>query len=104
MDSWPVQFHLQVTERSDKETMVTIMDRQDGVSNRLRDLGFAKGSRIRLYGKDLYLVSDPIVDSEGYSVETLERKSGVVRQIRIPLMVTIMAEEEVAAHEELLAA
>lgn len=80
------------------------MDRQSWVCDRLRDLGYAKGRHIRLYGKDLYLISNPVVDGGGYSVETVERKSGAVRRMHIPLMVARVLQEEAAAHEDLRAA
>ncbi len=79
------------------------MDRQGWVCNRLRNLGYSKGRHIRLYGKDLDLTSDPIADPGGYSVETLERKSGAVRRIHLPLMVAKMVDEEAAEYEELTA-
>ena len=80
------------------------MDRQGWVCNRLRDLGYAKGRQIRLYGKDLCLISNPVVDKDGYSVDTVEHKSGAVRRMHIPLTVARVVEEEAATHENLFAA
>jgi len=80
------------------------MDRQGWICDRLREIGYAKGRRMRLYGMDLYLISNPMADNDGYSVETVEHKSGTVRRTRIPLMVSRVVEEEVAANEGLLVA
>jgi len=80
------------------------MDRQSWICDRLREIGYAKGRRVRLYGKDLYLISNPMADNDGYSVETVEHKSGTVRRTRIPLMVARVVEEEVTANEGLFVA
>jgi hypothetical protein len=79
------------------------MDRQGWVCNRLRDLGYAKERHIRLYGKDLRLTSNPIVDDGGYCVDGIESKSGTVRRIHLPLMMVRVVEQE-ADNEGLLAA
>jgi hypothetical protein len=80
------------------------MDRRSWICDRLRDIGYAKGRRMRLYGKDLHLISNPMADNEGYIVETVEHKSGAIRRTRIPLMVARVVEKEVAANEDLLVA
>jgi hypothetical protein len=80
------------------------MDRQGWVCLRLRDLGYAKERHIRLYGNDLHLTSNPMADDGGYSVEGIERKSGAVRRMRIPLMVVRVVEQEAATQEDWLAA
>ena len=80
------------------------MDRQGWVCVRLRDLGYAKERHIRLYGRDLYLTSNPKVDDGGYSVEGIEGKSGTVRRVHIPLMVVRVVEEEAALYEDAFAA
>jgi hypothetical protein len=84
--------------------MEVVMDRQGWVCIRLRDLGYAKERHIRLYGKDLHLMSNPFVDKGGYSVEVIERESGTVWRMGIPLMVVSVVEEEAAMHEDLFAA
>jgi hypothetical protein len=80
------------------------MDRQSWVCDRLRNLGYAKERHIRLYGKDLHLISNPTMDGSGYSIEGIERKSGIVCRLHIPLMVVRVVEEEATVHEESLAA
>jgi hypothetical protein len=79
------------------------MDRRRWVCERLQKLGYAKGNFIRLYGRDLCLISDPIADDDGYCVDTIERRSGAVQRTSIPLMVAKVVEEEIATDEDLLA-
>lgn len=80
------------------------MDRQGWVCTRLRDLGYAKERHIRLYGKEMQITSNPVADQDGYSVESVERKSGAALRMRIPLMVIRIVEEEAAMYEDSLAA
>ena len=80
------------------------MDRRSWICDRLRDLGYAKGRRMRLYGEDLQLISNPMADNDRYIVEAVEHKSGAVRRTRIPLSVARGVEKEVAANEDLLVA
>lgn len=79
------------------------MNRQGWVSDRLRDLGYGKHRHIRLYGKDLNLTSNAMLDDGGYWVEGIEPKSGTVRRMQIPLMVVRIVEQE-ADNEDLLTA
>ncbi len=59
---------------------------QDALSERLKRLGYCEGQRIRLYGEEFDLVSNPItIRDELFFVDGLERKSGRMRRIRIPL-------------------
>jgi hypothetical protein len=76
------------------------MDRQSWVCVRLRNLGFEKERHIRLYGKDLRLTSNPVIDQDGYSVEAIEGKSGEVHRMHIPLMVVRVVEEEAIRYED----
>ena len=51
----------------------------------IKRLGYARNSRVRLYGKVFDLVSDPISVGETLVfVEAVERKSGQVKRVRIP--------------------
>ena len=51
----------------------------------LRKLGYASERCIRLYGDEFQLVSDPVPDGDGFSIEGIEHSSGRSRSIRIPL-------------------
>jgi hypothetical protein len=73
-------------------------------------MGYAEERRIRLYGEEFRLVSNPVPDGDGFSVDGIARLSGDQRRIRVPLslVVTIRREIEVleskAELEDLIAA
>ena len=77
------------------------MDKEAFFCERLRKLGYARDLRVRLYGEELHLISNPIADGAGFSVEGLVIRSGKLRRIRIPLTVVDMIEREKALHDEL---
>lgn len=53
---------------------------------------------MRLYGETFELLSDPIVVGDDLVfVDTIERKSGNIRRVRIPLTIVNMAIERRAA-------
>lgn len=59
---------------------------------RLKRLGFAQENRMRLYGQEFDLVSDPfIVENDVVFVDAIERKSRIQRRVRIPLPIVHMA-------------
>jgi hypothetical protein len=71
---------------------------QDALSERLKRLGYSEGQRIRLYGEEFDLVSNPItIQDELFFVDGVERKSGKRRRIRIPLTVIQMIRRDVRA-------
>ena len=54
--------------------------------DRLKKLGYSQGNRIRIYGEEFDLVSDPItLRDQVVFVDGVERKTGVTRRVRIPL-------------------
>jgi len=56
--------------------------------DRLKRLGFARGNQVRLYGVDFEVLSDPIVLGKTLVfVDAMEKKSGLVTRVRIPLTV-----------------
>jgi hypothetical protein len=57
------------------------------ICRKLIQLGYASERRVRLYGEEFYLVSDPIPDGDGFAVEGIARGSGKSRYIRIPLSI-----------------
>jgi hypothetical protein len=71
------------------------MKRQDSLSDRLKRLGFAQENRMRLYGEEFELLSDPIIIKDNLVfVDAIEKRSGQVRRVRIPLTVLNMANAE----------
>jgi hypothetical protein len=70
------------------------MDRQQLICERLKKFGYASEHRIRLYGEELHLVSNPVADEIGYSVLAVMVRSGNLRHVRIPLSIVGMLERE----------
>lgn len=63
---------------------------------RLKVLGYAHRNRIRIYGEEFDLTSNPMRDGNGYSVEAISRKSGQARKLPIPLSVLQMVTNDLA--------
>jgi len=75
------------------------MNRQQVICERLKKFGYASERRIRLYGEELHLVSNPVADETGYSVLAVAVKSGNLIHMRIPLSVVGMLERELEREE-----
>jgi hypothetical protein len=66
-----------------------------GLSERLKKLGFAQKSKMKLYGEEYQLVSDPIITSEEMVfIEVIDNKSQQPRRVRIPLPIVHMANSQ----------
>lgn len=57
---------------------------------RLKKLGYAQHNRIRIYGEEFDLTSNPMMEEDGFSVEAVCRGSGNTRKLRIPLSIVKM--------------
>lgn len=71
--------------------------RHPELCERLKLLGYAHRNRIRIYGEDFDLTSNPIAEEDGFAIEAVSRKSGETRRLRIPLSVLQMVMNELAA-------
>jgi hypothetical protein len=80
------------------------MDKQRLICQRLKKFGYASERRIRLYGEDLRLVSNPLADEIGYSVLALTVRTSNLRPLRIPLPIVSMLERELEQEEAQLVA
>jgi len=67
------------------------------VAERLKSLGYAHPNRIRMYGEEFELTSNPIPDENGFVIEAISRKSGLARKLRIPLSILQMITKDLAA-------
>ena len=61
---------------------------------RLKALGYADRNRIRIYGEEFDLLSNPISDQHGVSIEAKSRKTGNERRLRIPLPILYMIRKD----------
>ena len=70
------------------------------ICDKLRRMGYAQQRRIRLYGEEFELVSNPVPDGNGFAVAAVARGSVNQRRIGVPmsLVVTIRQEFEILEH------
>ncbi|MFZ1919209.1 MAG: hypothetical protein WAU58_16670 [Terriglobales bacterium] len=54
---------------------------------RVKNLGYTVSKRVRLYGEELEVVSDPFPEADGIAVQVKSRKNPTVRKMRIPATV-----------------
>jgi hypothetical protein len=57
------------------------------VCARVRHLGYAVSGRVRLYGEELEVVSDPFPDADGIAIRVTSKKNSTVRVVRLPATV-----------------
>lgn len=59
---------------------------------KLISLGYARSNRVRLYGQEVQLVSDPFPhDDGGFAVEVVEGGDSTARTVKLPLSVVQVA-------------
>jgi hypothetical protein len=54
---------------------------------RVKRLGYAARERIRLYGEEFEVISDPFPDADGIAVNVKTKKDANVRVVRLPATV-----------------
>jgi hypothetical protein len=63
------------------------------VREKLKRIGYAKGNRVRIYGQEFNLVSDPVpMQGNVIFVDGVEVRSGETMRIRIPLPIVRMVD------------
>jgi hypothetical protein len=72
-------------------------DAELGVIERLKALGYAHPNRIRMYGEEFDLTSNPMAEENGFAIEAISRNSGIARRLRIPLSILQMITKDLAA-------
>ncbi len=72
--------------------------RDTELCERLKSLGYAQRNRIRMYGEEFDLTSNPLPDENGFAIEAISRKSGIARRLRIPLSILQMINKDLAAN------
>jgi hypothetical protein len=53
----------------------------------VKDLGYSASKRVRLYGEDYEVVSDPFPEADGIAVHVTTRKDSKIRVLQIPATV-----------------
>ena len=76
--------------------MTIQLNRNDELCERLKTLGYSRQKRIRVYGEEFDLTSNPMADENGFAIEAVSRKSGHARMLRIPLSIVQMISKDVA--------
>lgn len=62
---------------------------------KLITLGYARSNRVRLYGQELELVSDPFPSGEGgIAIEVAENRESASRTVNLPLSVVQVARKQ----------
>jgi hypothetical protein len=57
------------------------------VCARVRHLGYAASRRVRLYGEEFEVVSDPFPEADGIAVRVTTKKDSRIRVLQIPATV-----------------
>jgi hypothetical protein len=64
----------------------------------IKRLGYTHNAQVRLYGEIFELVSDPVVVGDNLVfVDGIERRSGSLRRVRIPLPIVRTAQKALQA-------
>lgn len=58
---------------------------------KLISLGYARSNRVRLYGQEMKLVSDPFPEGDGIAVDVVGTDESRSRRIKLPLSILQMA-------------
>ena len=81
--------------------MATEINRNPELCKKLMILGYAYQNRIRMYGEEFDLTSNPVAEENGFAIEAVSRKSGQRRRLRIPLsIVQMITSDESAVHTD----
>jgi len=78
---------------------VNPVNKEKFICDKLRKLGYARERRIRLYGEEFRLVSNPAPEGDGFAVDGIARGSGDQRRIRVPLSLVVTIRHELAVLE-----
>ncbi|MGA8440618.1 MAG: hypothetical protein WB762_33930 [Candidatus Sulfotelmatobacter sp.] len=57
------------------------------ICEHVKHLGYATSGRIRLYGEDFEVVSDPFLEDDGIAVRVRSKRNSTVRVLQLPATV-----------------
>jgi hypothetical protein len=73
-------------------------EHRGNLCERLKRLGFTQENQMRLYGQEFVLRSDPIIMGKDLVfVDAVQKESGQLKRVRIPLTILKMVNEEPSA-------
>jgi hypothetical protein len=84
---FPLRFPLRAAKGYNKDIMVAPIHNSDAIQeicDNVKGLGFRTGERIRMYGEQLEVVSDPFLESDGIAVHVKQTQSTQPRVLRLP--------------------
>lgn len=61
---------------------------------KLISLGYARSNRVRLYGQEVQLVSDPFPQEGGIAIEVVSQNGSASRTMRLPLSILQMTNKK----------
>jgi hypothetical protein len=57
------------------------------ICDKLKAMGYAESRRIRIYGEEFEVVSNPFPDGNGIAVRAIAKREHLERTVRLPLPV-----------------
>jgi hypothetical protein len=57
------------------------------ICDRLKAMGFSESKRIRIYGEEIEVTSNPFPDGNGIAVRGMSKREARIRIVRLPLPV-----------------
>lgn len=71
------------------------MAKPDKLGEAVKRYGYAKSKKIKLYGEELELISDPVnTEDETILIEAREEGTDIVRKVQVPRNVVEMAKRD----------
>jgi len=67
---------------------------------RLKKLGYSRSKRIRMYGEEFEVISDPFLEGDGIGIEVIARTDLQLRVLRLPAMINHTVREELISEAE----
>ena len=67
------------------------MAKPESLIEAVQRFGFAKAKKVKLYGKELELVSEPINQGDDVFIDAREKRTGQVKQVQVPRNIVEMA-------------
>ena len=68
-------------------TVHTVSDDLVDICNRVKHLGYTVSGKVRLYGEEFEVVSDPFPAEDGIAVHVKSKKNPAVRVLQLPATV-----------------